>query len=144
MCQLFNGIGSGFLTGCAQLGVMAAVSHQDIAIVLALFGLFGSIGASIGQAIAGGIWTNLLPAALYRNLPEGSKDLATTIYSSIETQLSYEAGTPIRDGIIAAYGEVQRKMVIAGSAFVPLILVMVLIWENINVKEKRQTKGVIF
>lgn len=141
MCQIFNGIGSGFLATCGQLAVMAAVTHQDVAMVIALYGLFGGIGASIGMAIAGALWTNLLRNEIYDALPTASKNLTDTIYADMTVQLSYPAGDPIRDAIIAAYGEVQRKMVIAGSAFVPLVLLAVLVWRNVNVKNSKQTKG---
>ncbi|KIX07703.1 uncharacterized protein Z518_02357 [Rhinocladiella mackenziei CBS 650.93] len=77
MCKMFNGI------------VMASVTHQEIAVVLAMFGLFGSIGAAIEQAVARALWTNILPDALYDNLPDGSKNLWTSIYASIVTQKSY-------------------------------------------------------
>lgn len=144
MCQIFNGIGTGFLSTCGQLAIMAAVTHQDVAMVLALFDLFGSIGAAIGMAIAGGIWTNTLRSSIEDNLPEGSKDLADAIYADLTVQLGYPRGDPIREAINSAYGDVQRYMVITGAAFIPLVLVAVLIWRNINVKNLKQTKGNVF
>ncbi|KAK1489048.1 major facilitator superfamily transporter [Colletotrichum cuscutae] len=149
MCQIFNGVASGIFSICSQIAIMSSVTHQQIAIALALHGLFGSIGAAIGLAIAGGIWNNVLKKNIYTQLPEGSKDLTASIYASIETQLSYPMGSPIRTAIIAAYADVQRKMVIAGCAFIPLVLLSLLIWRNINVKtveeEKgKQTKGTVF
>ncbi|EFQ36422.1 major facilitator superfamily transporter [Colletotrichum graminicola M1.001] len=149
MCQIFNGVSSGIFNTCAQIAIMSSVTHQEIAIALALYGLFGSIGAGIGLAIAGGIWNNLLEKILYQQLPAGSKDLTASIFASIETQLSYPMGSPIREAIIAAYADVQRKMVITGCAFIPLIFIALLLWRNINVKtveeEKgKQTKGTVF
>ncbi|KAI1076898.1 MFS general substrate transporter [Whalleya microplaca] len=141
MCQIFNGVSSEFWTLAGQLAIMANISHQEIAVGLALFGLFGSVGSAVGLAIAGGIWTNLLPTKLYENLPEGSKNLTTKIYGSITIQRSYPMGSPIRNAIIAAYADVQRKMVIAGACFIPLCVVCILIWKNINVKKLEETKG---
>ncbi|KAK1472664.1 major facilitator superfamily transporter [Colletotrichum tamarilloi] len=60
MCQIFNGVASGIFSICSQIAIMSSVTHQQIAIALALHGLFGSIGAAIGLAIAGGIWNNVL------------------------------------------------------------------------------------
>ncbi|OLN97201.1 Siderophore iron transporter mirB 2 [Colletotrichum chlorophyti] len=141
MCQIFNGVASGIFSTCSQIAIMSSVTHQQIAIALALHGLFGSIGAAIGLAIAGGIWNNVLKNAVYANLPAESKDLTASIYASIETQLSYPMGSPIRTAIIAAYADVQRKMVIAGCAFIPLILGSLLIWRNTNVKTVEEEKG---
>ncbi|RYC54459.1 hypothetical protein CHU98_g11750 [Xylaria longipes] len=135
MCQIFVGIGSEIWSLTAQLAIMATITHQEIAVALALWGLFGSIGASIGLAVAGALWTNILPAKLYEFLPDDAKDQAGEIFSSIIVQLSYPMGTPIRDAIIAAYADVQRKMVIAGAAFLPVCLLCLLLWKNINVKE---------
>ncbi|KAI0465568.1 siderochrome-iron transporter MirB [Xylaria cf. heliscus] len=141
MCQLFVGIGSEIWSLTAQLAIMATVTHQEIAVALALWGLFGSIGASIGLAVAGALWTNILPAKLYEFLPDDAKDQAGEIFGSIVVQLSYPMGTPIRDAIIAAYADVQRKMVITGAAFLPLCLLCLLLWKNINVKELEESRG---
>lgn len=141
MCQVLNGIGTGIFATCGQIAVMASVTHQEIAVALALWGMFGSIGASIGFTIAGGIWTNVLPQQLVNHLPEGSKDLAATIYSSLVIQQEYPMGSPIRDAIIAAYADVQRRMVIAGAVFMPILLLTVWMWKNINVRKLEEEKG---
>jgi len=143
------GIGTGIWATTAQLAIMASVSHQEIAVAVALWGMFGSIGSAIGQTIAGSLWTNILPKKLFEFLPADSKDLAADIYSSLVIQTDYPMGTPIRDSIIEAYGDVQRKMVIAGCAFLPLCLITLLMWRSINVKalerEKgKQTKGTVW
>lgn len=141
MCQLFNGAAGGILAMTSHIAVYAAVSHQEIAVVYAIYGLFGSIGAAIGFAISGGIWTNILPQKLEEFLPEDSKNLSMRIYQSLETQLSYPMGSPIRDAIIEAYSDVQKKMVIAGGCFIPLLAVCVFIWRDINVKKVEQERG---
>ncbi|KAL0936305.1 siderophore iron transporter mirb [Colletotrichum truncatum] len=141
MCQIFNGVASGIFSICSQLAVMASVTHQQVAVGLALHGLFGSIGAAIGLAIAGGIWNNVLKDAIYKNLPDASKDLTAKIFGDLTVQLSYPMGSPIRTAIITAYADVQRKMVIAGCAFIPLIFLSLIIWRNINVKTVEEEKG---
>ncbi|CAK7225492.1 hypothetical protein SBRCBS47491_005908 [Sporothrix bragantina] len=139
--QLLNGFGSGFLSLCSQMAVMAPVSHQEIAVVLAIYGLFGSIGASVGETIAGALWTNDLPKALYTSLPEGSKNLTESIYESLVVQLSYPVGSPIRDAINEAYGSVMHKMVIAGAVFMIPCVGSLFLWRNINLKKVEEEKG---
>ncbi|GAP89898.1 putative siderophore iron transporter mirB [Rosellinia necatrix] len=141
MCQLFNGIASEIWSLTAQLAIMATITHQEIAVALALWRLFGSIGASIGFAIAGALWTNILPAKLYEFLPDDAKDQVAEIFGSIVVQQSYPMGTPIRTAIIAAYADAQRKMVIAGAAFLPLCLICLLMWKNVNVKTLEESRG---
>ena len=106
---------------------------------LALFGLFGSIGASIGEAIAGAMWTNMLYERLETYLPADQKDLAASIYASLETQLEY-AGTHTGDAINDAYAYVMRMMVICGVCFIPLCVGCIFLWRNVNVKKAEEEK----
>jgi hypothetical protein len=146
MIQILVGLGSCLFTVCGQLAVMATVTHQEIAVVLAIWGLFGSIGAAVGYAIAGGIWNNILLKELYNRLPEASKPLSASIFASLVTQMSYEDGTPERDAVVGAYADVQRKMAIVGVCFVPLCILCTWFWRNVNVKklEKEQTAGNVY
>ena len=141
MTQIFVGLGTGLFAACGQLAVMAPVTHQEIAVVIAIWGMFGSIGAAIGLAIAGAIWNNVFPEQLYQRLPEQSKDMASLIFGDITEQMKYAYGTPERDAIVGAYGDAQRKLVIAGAAFMPLIFASIFIWRNINVKKLEDEKG---
>ena len=143
MVQILVGLGSCMFTVCGQIAVMAIVTHQEIAVVIAIWGLFGSIGAAVGSAIAGGMWNNMFLKGLTERLPQESKHLAATIYSSIVTQMKYADGTPEREAIVGAYADIQRKMVIVGVCFVPLCIVCTWFWRNVNVKklQKEQTSG---
>lgn len=147
--QILVGLGTAFFATCGQLAVMVPVTHQEIAVVNAIWGLFGSFGSSIGYAIAGAMWNNILPGQLLQRLPESSKADYRTIFGSIEVQSSFADGTPERDAVVGAYADVQRKMVITGACFVPLCLACIWVWKNTNIKklekeEGKQTKGTVF
>jgi MFS family permease len=144
MCQIFIAFAGGTIILSQQIAVMSVASHGEIAAVLALLGLFGYIGGAIGNTISGAVWTNTMPNALLEFLPDYAKANATDIYNSLDVQLSYEMGDPVRDAIIQAYGLAQRNMCIAGTAVMGLALVWVLMIKNINVSEVKQVKGVIF
>lgn len=149
MCQLFNGLASGIWAMTAQLAIMARVHHQHVAVALAMFSLFGSIGASVGQAIAGAIWTNLLPARIAAALPPDLRDRAPQLYGNLSAVVEAPRGSPERDAVIDGYAVVQRYMVIAGSCFLPLCLASLLLWKNVNVRalerdRGKQTKGAVF
>lgn len=153
LTQLLVGIGSAFFTTCGQIAAMAPVTHQEIAAVLAVWTMFGSVGSSIGSAIAGGIWNNILPGILLRELPEGSKDQAPAIFGSLAVAMSFEDGTLERDAVLVGYSQVQRYILIAGVATMPLTFLSIYMWRNINVKhlekeheavgERAQTKGTV-
>lgn len=148
MCQVLIGFSTGMLSTMSQLILMAAAGHANVAVAIAIYGLFGSIGSSTGYAIAAGLWTNQLPNKLEKYLPEESKNLTATIYGDIKQQLAYPIGHPIRDAVIHAYGDVMRSMTIAGACLCPLLIASILMWRNINVKnvqeEEKSKRGNIF
>lgn len=147
--QVLVGLGTGIFSTCGQLAVMAPVTHQQIASVNALWGLFGGFGSSIGFSIAGAIWNGVTPGKLYELLPAESKDQSALIFGNITLQMSFLEGTAERDAVVGAYAHSQRLMVIAGAATVPLCIASIWVWKNINVKKLeqehgKQTKGVVF
>lgn len=143
MCQVFQGIAGAVFAMCGPLAIMTEVTHSEIAAVLAMHGLFASMGQAIGFAISGAIWTNDLYKELYKALPADAKDQAATLYGDISAQKADPIGTPVRDAVIHAYGVVQRQMVIAGCALLPFIVVCVFIWHNKPIT-KKQVKGNVF
>ncbi|KAG5207122.1 hypothetical protein GTR04_6457 [Trichophyton interdigitale] len=122
---------------------MAAASHSEVAIVLALLGLFSNIGGAIGQTVAGAIWSHTIPEQLEILLPANAKDQAVAIYASLTTQLSHPVGSPIRNAIIAAYGEGQRWMLVVGVCVLALAMASVILWRNIQLKNVHQIQGTI-
>jgi nitrate/nitrite transporter NarK len=149
LTQVLVGLGTGIFATCGQLAVMAPVTHQQVAVVNALWGLFGGFGSSVGYSIAGAMWNNITPKKLYELLPEESKDQAATIFGDIKVQMSFLDGTPERAAVVGAYAHSQRLMVIAGACFIPLCVASIWIWKNINVKklekeQGKQTKGLVF
>ena len=141
MCQLLNGFGSGFLSMTSQMAVMAPVTHQEVAVVLAIYSMFGSIGAAIGETIAGALWTNQLPGLIYKELPAEYKYLTADIYASLAVQISYPMGSEVRTAIINAYATLMHRMVIAGAVFLIPTFISVLAWQNINLKTKEEKEG---
>ncbi|KAL5342240.1 major facilitator superfamily domain-containing protein [Aspergillus crustosus] len=147
--QILVGLGSGIFTTCSSLAIMAPVTHQYIAVTNALGGLFGGVGSAVGIAIAGALWNNLLPIELLKRLPIDQKINYRTIFGDIELQMSFADGTPEREAIVGAYSHVMRLMVITGACFMPLCLISIVVWKNINVKKieeerGKQTKGMVF
>jgi MFS family permease len=141
MTQIFVGFGSGLFATCGQLAIQVPVSHQEIAVVTAIWGLFGSIGASIGNAIAGAMWTNIVPGELLKRLPEEAKNQSAAIFGDINLQMSFLDGTPERDAVVGAYAHAQRLMVIAGACIMPLCAAAIFLWKNVNIKELEAKKG---
>lgn len=144
MCQVFIAFSGGTLVITEQLAVMAANWHQYVTVVLALEGMFSSVGGAIGSTVAAAIWTGTYLPNLYRFLPAAEQGNAVAIYGDITTQLSDPVGTAARTAIMDAYGDAQRYMLIAATAILVLAIAAVLMWRDINVKGMKQVKGLVF
>jgi hypothetical protein len=144
MCQIFIAIGGSFMILCEQIAVMAASNHQHIATVLALLNVFGWLGGGVGSTICGAIWTNSFLQALADLLPVEALDMLEDITASLDTQLSFEVGSPTRLAIEQAYGIAQKRMLTAGTAIMGLCVVWVMLIGNYNLKKMQQTKGRLF
>lgn len=144
MCQIFIAFGGGTMIIVQQVAVLAAADHNNVASVLALLGVFGYIGGAIGSSISGAIWTHTLPGNLQRLLPADAVADWETIYESLDVQLSYDVGTPVREAIALAYADSQRSMLIAGTAVMSLSLIWMFVIRDIKLDKNVQTKGVLF
>lgn len=140
MCQIFIAFGGGSLIICEEMAVMAAAPHENVASMLALIGVFSSIGGAIGQAISAAIYTKKFPEALNHALP-GNMTLNAELYGSLPTQLLYPIGTPERTAVIYAYGQAQWYLTIASTCFLVPCFLFIAMWRDFKVKELRQVKG---
>ncbi|EEB93658.1 hypothetical protein MPER_07652 [Moniliophthora perniciosa FA553] len=123
--QILQGLGGGFAAVTSQVGAQASVPHIDAAMVTAVVLLLTEVGGAVGNAVAGVIWSNQMPGKLAQYLPNVNATERASIYSSISfIRDMYPEGSETRDGIIRAYGDVMRTMVITATAVavVPLVL----------------------
>ncbi|KAF2150515.1 MFS general substrate transporter [Myriangium duriaei CBS 260.36] len=146
MCQIFIAFGGGTTVICQEIAILAASSHQHIAVVLAIQAAFASIGGAIGSSISTAIWTNIFPNRLQRYLPAETASEWSSIYLNVTAQQSYPVGSPTRDAINQSYGDAQRIMLIAGTCFLILGWFVTLMWRDISVKgpkAQKQVKGLV-
>ncbi|KAL0943134.1 siderophore iron transporter mirb [Colletotrichum truncatum] len=141
ICQIFLSASSGILMQTPQLSAMAVSKHQHVAVMVALVSMFSSIGGAIGSTVSGAIWQAVFPVKLAEYLPVEEQPNLLTIYSMIETQLSYPVGTPTRAAIQRAYGDAQAMMLAAGTAIWAIAFVAVAFWRDIDVRTIKQVKG---
>ncbi|KAI0020853.1 MFS general substrate transporter [Xylariomycetidae sp. FL0641] len=143
LCQILITIGGSTLVVCAQMAVMAVANHAELASVMAIVSLSSYIGSAIGSAFSGAIWNSTLPRALAETLPGMAPDELAWIASDLKKQLSYPVGSPIRDAIIAAYGQSQRRMCIAGTLVSLIEIIAVVMWRDSRVSQSKQVKGTV-
>ncbi|KAF2273654.1 MFS general substrate transporter [Westerdykella ornata] len=141
MTQIFIAFAGGACVITEQIAVMAATDHQYVAVVLALEGMFSSIGGGIGSSIATAVWTGVFPKRLAEYLPPESQGALQDIYAQLTVQMSYAKGTPTRIAIERAYSDAQKYMNIGGTAILILAIPAVMMWRDIKVKDFKQVKG---
>jgi MFS family permease len=140
MCQVFIALAGGTLVICEQMAVMAAVSHQDVAVALAMLSMFTSIGGAIGSSISAAIWNGVFPAKVAEYLPPEARDQAALVVGNLSRQLEFPWGSPPREAVMRAYGDAQRIMLISATAFAVLSLGAVAVWRDIPVKDFHEAK----
>ncbi|KAH8699238.1 major facilitator superfamily domain-containing protein [Talaromyces proteolyticus] len=131
MCQIFVAFGGGTLVICEQMTVMSVTTQALIPSILSMEGMMSSIGNAVGFTIAEATWSKKL------------EDLSK-IYESITVQSSYPVGSQARDAINHAYVDTQKLMLIAATCLYSITLISVLLRKDINVKNIKQTQGLIF
>lgn len=143
MCQIFIAFACGTLVITEQIAVMAATTHQYVAVVLAVQFMFSSVGGAIGQTVNTAIWTGTFRENLLRFLPASEVPNVDLIYSDLVRQLSYPVGSPERIGVQLAYGESQKWLLTAAVASLATMIPCVVVWRDHQLKDHKQVKGTV-
>ncbi|EDO15090.1 hypothetical protein Kpol_416p5 [Vanderwaltozyma polyspora DSM 70294] len=117
------GFGNGFLKFPARASIQAsAYSHEMMAVMTSLFLAVSSIGSAFGDAVAGSIWTNVLPGKISEGIT--NETLADYAYGSpTKFILKYKWDTPERQAVVEAYKVIGRLLNIVGICLlVPLLI----------------------
>lgn len=141
LCQILISIAAGTIMVCDEVAILAAASHQHVAVCLAVLGMFGNIGGAVGLTVASAIWQDIFPKKLMEYLPAEDLPNMRKIYANISTQLSYPIGSEARLAIQHAYGDAQMRMLAVGTAVWIAGFIGVTIWRDINVIGIKQSKG---
>ncbi|KAK4706129.1 hypothetical protein P7C70_g65, partial [Phenoliferia sp. Uapishka_3] len=123
--QVLQGLGGGIASCACQLLAQASMPHQDLSTVTAFVLLFAEIGNAVGSSISAAIWRGHMPGLLAKNLDGLLNATAIdAIYGSIYTAASYPKGSPIYEGVISAYDDTMKVLLIAATciAVIPIFL----------------------
>ncbi|KAG2031329.1 hypothetical protein BDR03DRAFT_1030605, partial [Suillus americanus] len=124
--QILQGFGGGFAAVSSQVGAQASVHHADVAIITAVVLLLTEIGGAVGNACAGAIWSNTMPANLEKYLPWLTDEKRAELFGSITLAASYPLGDPVREGVISAYDDTMKIMVTIATVLsvIPVLLAL--------------------
>jgi len=139
--QILTGIGGGMFHVPVQLGIQAVAKHQEVAIATAMFLTFTSLGGSVGSAIAGAIWTRSLPERLEVYLPNMPAAERRRIFDDFEFAMSYPRGSAERDGIVAAYVDVMKRLTRTATLSALPMLIFVFAMKEVKLGKRRKTSG---
>ena len=133
--QIALGIGGGFFNVPTQLGIQAAVQHQDVAAATALYLTVVEIGGAAGGAISGAVWTSNLPSKLQMYLPSETRSQAFEIFGNITLAQSFEAGSPTRIAINRSFQETMDILLIISVCLAAPILLLSVFMKNFKLDE---------
>ncbi|RCK54967.1 Siderophore iron transporter ARN1 [Candida viswanathii] len=139
--QCVMGFGTGFFTYPVSILAMANADHEHMAVVVSAMYTFYRVGWAVGSAVASAIWNQNLYKRLLRHL--GDATLATSVYGDPYTFIAdYAWGTPERDAVVNAYGDVQRILMTVCLCFVaPMIVAGFLMRDPKLTNEQSLEKG---
>ncbi|GAA6033303.1 hypothetical protein JCM8097_006682 [Rhodosporidiobolus ruineniae] len=135
--QVVLGIAGGLFPYPAQSLIQTQGQHQHTAILLTLYLSVYNYGSSIGGAVSGAIWTQLLPgrlesafAGVYTNTTEAAEQVKFAYGQPFEWIVENTWETPQRQALVGAYRDVQRDLCIAGICLSIPLLFFALIVRN--------------
>ncbi|PVF93334.1 MFS general substrate transporter [Serendipita vermifera] len=122
--QILQAFGGGFAAVASQVGAQASVRHKYVAMVTAIVLLITELGGAIGSAIGGAIWTQIMPKNIAKHLPDVDEATRAELFGSIVSIVALPADDPVRLGVVQAYGDTMRILIIVALAMglVPIFL----------------------
>lgn len=90
--------------------------------------------------MAGAVWTTLLPKRLALHLPPDAHPLIPKIVDSLVYAMSFPSGSPEREGINAAYVDVQRILNILALAALGPALMSMLCMEDVYLDNGEESR----
>ncbi|THU82058.1 MFS general substrate transporter [Dendrothele bispora CBS 962.96] len=134
--QCIQGIGSGIIQTIIVVSAQVVVSHAELAQISSLVLLMSFLGSAIGQAIAGGIYTNTFRDRLRVHLPNASDDTIESLFNSI-TGILPDWGTNDRFAANSAYSDVMRYITIAALVVGGPMILLALILPNVQLTDRQ-------
>lgn len=139
--EVFTGVGRAFYQSALQVTIQGIAGVGGIAMSTGFFLAFSMVGSLVGNAIAGGIWNELLLDKLQKYLPAEEKKNATKIYKSIVVAMKYKEGTVERIAISRAYRETIQIIGYAALGIIGPMLILMFFVREVKLDDKRDIYG---
>jgi MFS family permease len=141
--RILMSVGGGTLFITTQVAAQASVGHADMAMAIAIIGLWTQLGGGVGAAISGAVWNENVPKNLEKYV--GDTYNATQRAEIFGTLLKARKAEP-HDLINQAYTDGIRPLYLAALiisllAFIPALLTReIYLGKSHNVVDERDMK----
>ncbi|KAG0243710.1 hypothetical protein BGW41_001583 [Actinomortierella wolfii] len=138
--QTIVGCGGGMSSIAASVSVTGVVHRRDIAIVIGATQILSSIASAVGSALAGGVWTQLLPKELGEHVT-GEYDLFQAVNNVTYVALLDE---PTKSQVIAAYGDSQKVLSIISCAMAILACLSAFMMQHVDLLQSQEEQDAAY
>lgn len=125
MSQIIIGMGGSFSVVGTQTSSEASVPHNDLSLVIAILGLWSSIGAAVGSSVSAPIWTSKLPGLFAKYLPDSVTPAeAQGYFTNLASLREFPYDSEVRQGAITALSHIQVYLLVppVAMSFISLCL----------------------
>ncbi|KAF9086153.1 hypothetical protein BGX29_001547, partial [Mortierella sp. GBA35] len=135
--QTIAGAGGGLAHLACSVLVTGVVHKKDVATVIGASQILVSFGSAVGNALAGGIWTQYLPSRLHERVT-GPYDQDRAMNDPLKYVKNLDPVT--KQQVIDAYSDSQRFMSIIGLAVAALTIVCAAMLKHVNLEQDQDTQ----
>ncbi|KAF9369326.1 hypothetical protein CPB97_003684 [Podila verticillata] len=135
--QTIAGAGGGLAHLACSVLVTGVVYKKDVATVIGASQILVSFGSAVGNALAGGIWTQYLPSRL-RERVTGLYDQDRAMNDPLKYVKNLDPVT--KQQVIDAYSDSQKFMSIIGLAMAVLTIVCAAMLQHVNLEQEQDTQ----
>ncbi|KAG0091323.1 hypothetical protein BGZ92_000982 [Podila epicladia] len=135
--QTVAGAGGGLAHLACSVLVTGVVHKKDVATVIGASQILVSFGSAVGNALAGGIWTQYLPSRLRLHVT-GPYDQVRAMNDPLKYVKFLDPIT--KQQVIQAYSDSQWLMSIIGLAVAALTIVCAAMMKHVNLEQDQDTQ----
>ncbi|KAF9344829.1 hypothetical protein BGX34_005291 [Mortierella sp. NVP85] len=132
VAQAISGGGGGMAQIAASVIVTGVVHRNDVATVVGASQILVSFGSAVGNALAGGIWTQVLPMRLGARIT-GEYDEHLAMNDPLKYIQKLEPG--MKAQLIEAYSDTQKTMTIIACGVAVFALVFVAMFQHVDLRQ---------
>lgn len=135
--QTIAGAGGGLAHLACSVLVTGVVHKKDVATVIGASQILVSFGSAVGNALAGGIWTQYLPSRLREHVT-GPYNQDRAMNDPLKYVKNLDPVT--KQQVIDAYSDSQKFMSIIGLVVAALTIVCAAMLEHVNLEQDQDTQ----